>query len=223
MISHKLRTPFNGILLGLQIMREQLLPHLNEEQKEFCAITTQSAERYFNSLESILEYSKFSKVIKSRKGIKIRSIPGIVENTCNDLQIKSVNTRIQHDSDDVRLIFDENILELILAKILDNSKKFHPDQNPDIEVDIAISDSRSVILRIGDNGVNLSSKQLLEMWGPYHQLEKSFTGEVTGMGLGLAFVATNLWHVGGQYTSYNQKDRPGIIVELEIPVRNELR
>jgi two-component system, cell cycle response regulator len=219
MISHKLRTPFNGILMGLQVMNTQLLPNLDAKQKEFCDLTLKSANRYFNSLESILEYTRFSNIINKRDGVEANRIPKIIEDSCNNLNINTVNIQIQHDSGSVRLIFDENILDLILAKIFDNSKKFHPDQNPDIDVEIAITDSEFVRIRIGDNGVNLSPKQLLEMWGPYYQLEKSFTGEVMGMGLGLAFVATNLWHVGGRYASYNQNNRPGIIIELEIPVR----
>ena len=38
------------------------------------------------------------------------------------------------------------------------------------------------------------------------------------MGLGLAYVATTLWHVGGKCKSYNVENGPGIIVELEIPL-----
>jgi two-component system cell cycle response regulator len=53
---------------------------------------------------------------------------------------------------------------------------------------------------------------------PYVQSEKYFTGQAQGMGLGLALVSTLVWQVGGRVWLANRPDRPGVIVELSLPL-----
>jgi K+-sensing histidine kinase KdpD len=59
------------------------------------------------------------------------------------------------------------------------------------------------------------------MWTPYYQVEKFFTGEVAGTGLGLATTASVIWSVGGTCRAYNQKDRAGLVVELSLPLQDK--
>ncbi|MDW8405719.1 MAG: hybrid sensor histidine kinase/response regulator, partial [Chloroflexus sp.] len=63
--------------------------------------------------------------------------------------------------------------------------------------------------------------QLRKIWQPYYQAERSFTGQIEGMGLGLAQVARIVLAVGGSYQMYNRSDRPGICVEIRIPFAEE--
>jgi len=217
MISHKLRTPFHSIITGLNILHDQLSPILDKDQLKIFTITAQGAKRYLDSLESILEYLNVSQSIKNRKGLECRDIPNIIRNICEDIDIQSVAIEMASDAENTRLIFDESLLEIILVKILENSKKFHPEMDPEIRVDISSIDSGDIRIRIGDNGLNLSPQQLLNIWRAYHQIEKKLTGEVEGIGLGLAFVATHLWSVGGRCAAYNQENGPGIIIEIDIP------
>jgi len=53
---------------------------------------------------------------------------------------------------------------------------------------------------------------------PYFQAEKCFSGEVKGMGLGLAMVARLVWGSGGNCRLYNRDDQPGIRVEVTLPL-----
>jgi nitrogen fixation/metabolism regulation signal transduction histidine kinase len=55
------------------------------------------------------------------------------------------------------------------------------------------------------------------MWYPYHQVEKYFTGQIPGMGLGLSVVAALIWSVGGSCQAYNRPEGPGVIIELVLP------
>lgn len=218
MISHKLRTPFNGILGGIDYLSDEVDHLLNEDQKEFFQLTKDSAHRYYNSLESILEYIRFSDIIKYRDGIEMNKLPGLINEMGQELKIDSVKFENHDDFGETKLIFNGDLMELIVLKLLDNSQKFHPDHKPGIDVSLSLSKAGKAILKIADNGINLTAEQLSKMWSPYYQVDKSWTGEVAGMGLGLAYVATTLWHVGGKCKSYNVENGPGIIVELEIPL-----
>jgi nitrogen fixation/metabolism regulation signal transduction histidine kinase len=55
------------------------------------------------------------------------------------------------------------------------------------------------------------------------QGEKFPTGQVPGMGLGLPLVHTLIWQTGGQVRLANRLDRPGVVVELILPLASQGR
>jgi len=109
-------------------------------------------------------------------------------------------------------------MEILLWEILENSKKFHPQKNPNIKVEILPGSSPEIHFQFTDDGIHLSPKQLTTAMLPYYQGEKDFTGEMPGMGLGLATVNSIVWGAGGASRIMNRKDRPGVVVRLTVPV-----
>jgi signal transduction histidine kinase len=110
----------------------------------------------------------------------------------------------------------------ILWEVIENAKKFHPENDPSVQVfAFRMTKANEIGIWVGDDGLTLSPEQLAQVWMPYYQGEKAFTGEVSGMGLGLPMVAALLWGVGGRCRMYNRPDEPGVIVELIIPVEDE--
>ncbi len=75
-------------------------------------------------------------------------------------------------------------MEWIFGEILENPKKFHPQQMPRVKVSIAAKNDSKISVQIADDGLTLSPTQLTKVWMPYYQGEKHFTGETSGMGLG---------------------------------------
>jgi K+-sensing histidine kinase KdpD len=110
----------------------------------------------------------------------------------------------------------EHALEMICWELLENGKKFHPRQSPLIEVRVVNTFNR-VSIQVMDDGATLSPDQLIKMWTPYYQIEKYFTGQIRGTGLGLSTVASLVWSVGGTCRAYNRLDGPGIVIELMVP------
>ncbi|MEM7799331.1 MAG: ATP-binding protein [Chloroflexota bacterium] len=122
------------------------------------------------------------------------------------------------------LILSSESMEVILWELIENSKKFHPRQDPEISIDLSKLDELDLIkMTIIDNGSNLTQEQLKHLWHPYYQSEKSFTGEIEGMGLGLATVASVLWSVGGKLDVQNREDgEPGIEASLFLPIAKKV-
>ncbi len=60
----------------------------------------------------------------------------------------------------------------------------------------------------------------MKIWLPYYQGERTFTGEVPGMGLGLSLVRSLLWRVGGSCFAANRPDGPGLLIGLQFPLLN---
>jgi K+-sensing histidine kinase KdpD len=104
--------------------------------------------------------------------------------------------------------------------VLENAKKFHPEHNPAVQVFVFRSTAREITVWLGDDGQTLSPEQLSRVWTPYYQGEKAFTGEVAGMGLGLAMVASTIWNAGGSCRMYNRSGKPGVVVELILPIQS---
>jgi two-component system cell cycle response regulator len=109
-------------------------------------------------------------------------------------------------------------IELILRELLENAKKFHPRHAPAVEVLVFDGHAERACIQVRDDGMTLTPEQLARAGTPYYQGEKYFTGEVVGMGLGLARVASIVWAVGGTGRITNRDDMPGVVVELTVPV-----
>jgi signal transduction histidine kinase len=126
----------------------------------------------------------------------------------------------RRESHEGQIAFSPQVVELILREILENAKKFHPRQSPTIEILVVAlpGDAGQVSVQIKDDGVNLSPEQMTRVWTPYYQVDKHFTGEIAGMGLGLARVATLVWSVRGTCRLRNRDDGPGMVVELILPL-----
>ena len=54
-----------------------------------------------------------------------------------------------------------------------------------------------VNIRIGDNGPGIPSEERAKIFNKFYQIEGSFTGQVEGMGLGLALVKRGVDEHGG--------------------------
>jgi K+-sensing histidine kinase KdpD len=115
------------------------------------------------------------------------------------------------------LLLSWRSVELILWELCENATKFHPEGSPAIDISIArVPDG--VRIQVGDDGGELSPEQMTKMWHPYYQGYGDFTGEVPGMGLGLATVSALVYSVGGTYRAYNREEKSGVTIELVIPL-----
>ena len=219
MISHKLRTPFNAILGMIGLIEDKSSELSNPELIDYSKIAHEGATRYFNSLESILQYINFSKVIQSGHGFNLSGLSPLISNLGTDLKIESISMSGYENLKDKNLVLTGDLFEIILLKILENSWKFHPTNKPEIEIEVSEVNSRNIKIQIGDNGISLSPDLLSRIWIPYYQVDKYLTGEVKGIGLGLSLVSSLVWQVGGTCRAYNQEKGPGIVIELILPVR----
>ncbi|MCB0190884.1 MAG: response regulator [Anaerolineae bacterium] len=221
-IGHKLRTPImliSGTLNLIYTERETL----SEEQKILISSAYKNAMRLQNEIQDVLQYLDTSHIAKLTDDICcILEVSTLVDALIESLELKSVNVTIDADEYQPNTLFlplSQRALEVVLQEILENSQKFHPEGNPIIELEIAYHDPYIYIV-IKDDGLTLLPDQLTKIWSPYYQVERYFTGQVDGMGLGLSSVASLVWDVGGTCRAYNRTDKPGLVIELTLPLRN---
>jgi two-component system, cell cycle response regulator len=215
-IGHKLRTPLNGMVSILELLKADLAPG---PQADMAALALASAERLAGSVEEILQFAELSSQGTKDEPFALAQLPDLVERLRQEMQIASVESHV-----DPALLKDAITLsplqfETVCRELLENARKFHPKHAPKLEL-FALQDAKnSMRLTLRDDGVNLAPDQLVQVWMPYYQGEKRTTGEVEGMGLGLSVVKSIIVSKGGSIRLMNNPDGPGIEVTLDLPIR----
>jgi DNA-binding response OmpR family regulator len=218
MLSHKFRTPLTHISTSLELLAEQgNTPLSDAEVAHFARLALGGAARLKGELDDIMRYLRASKGNLADTGFMLFELPPLVAEISQNLELTSVIFSGQENVAELQLALSQQALEWILWEILENAKKFHPRQSPTVELSTQ-RNGHSLRLKVADNGLSLSPEQLNQVWTPYYQGEKYFTGEASGMGLGLATVASLVWEAGGNCRLYNRPDGPGVVVELTVPV-----
>ena len=218
MIFHKLRTPLVGMVGSLELLAQYASELATTEVAAFAGAAFKSVKRLHGEIEDILQYAQTPSLAQLGAGFHLSQLQLLVAKISHDLGLETVSMSSQESLAEARLSLSQRAMELVLWEILENAKKFHPSQTPTIKVCVSWSSLGEVRIQISDDGLVLSPEQLTQMWAPYYQGEKHFTGEATGMGLGLATVASLIWAVGGTCRAYNQNEGPGVVVELALPL-----
>lgn len=221
-ISHKLRTPLVSIIGGLNILHDNMDQLDRSIARNIAAIALSGAHRLQSEIDDILLYVRSPGDAHYLDTCTVFELPAMIAAISQELGMQTVSLNLDPALDARRLRISRRSLETVLWELCENAKKFHPKGNPAVMVRVDADLVRDQVrLLVCDDGVHLPPEQLRKIWQPYYQAERSFTGQVEGMGLGLAQVARIVLSVGGSYQIHNRPDRPGICVEIRIPFAEE--
>lgn len=219
-VDHKLKTPLAKVTGFLRFLRESRSSLSDEDQDSFLAIAETNANQLQDEILAIFQYLESLTVAnRSQSQCSLAEIETIIIKIKTNLELNTVELAYQNVTDpaDIYLPTSCHAVELILWELLENAKKFHPLRSPRVSINISGS-ATGLQLQISDDGLTLLPEQLAHIWTPYYQAEKYFTGQMPGMGLGLAMVAQLVWGMGGDCRAYSREDGPGIVIELGLPV-----
>ena len=218
-ISHKFNTPLSSILLASGLVRYYGERHNSAELIEYAKAIESGSRRLEGELSDIVEYVNAPSLMRTGGHMPLASFREILNQTAQDLRLDMVRLNLEDGLAQRNLRMSSRAMQIILWEILDNAKKFHPEHTPQVEVGIVERRAGRVLVSFGDNGISLPPEQLTRAIIPYYQGERTFTGEVAGMGLGLPTVASLVWGSGGGIRLYNQMNHPGVVVELDLPLQ----
>ena len=213
---HKMRTPLMGLLGSLELLTGAPHEDMPDESREMAELAYLSGKRLADQVETLLTYLTAPTQLTQGIATSLSGLPTLIEQFAQDLQLANVTVQVSDDAKTRAVTLSQTALESVLWEILSNAIKFHPAHMPTIQVQVTAT-APAALLQISDDGNTLTPTQLSQVWLPYYQAEKNRTGEVPGMGLGLATVATLVWSVGGTCRMFNRTTSPGIIVELALP------
>ena len=217
MVSHKLRTPLNGVLGPLELLAAGSAGLSPDEIAGLTAMAHQGAERLNTAVEGVLRFTELSQRLPGGGRFELVGFADLVRSVAEALALTEVRVALTGEARAQGIPWSRDALEWVLFELLENARKFHPRHTPRVSVEARVEETGALLVTFSDNGVTLSSEQLAEIGRPFTQGEKCFSGEVPGMGLGLASVFTLVWQAGGSCRMGNRADGPGVWTEVRWP------
>lgn len=216
LISHKLRTPLTKISWGVTFLQKKAHKLSLEQIVEFAEQAQGGVQELQSELEEVLAYINAPTAVPAGQGLALEYLATSVGQAAALLEMSKVRLE-PWQALPPAVFLSRPAFDLICFELLQNSKKFHPDNNPVVTITVSFENGY-VHFTFTDDGTGLPPDQLQQAMKPYYQSEKGFTGQVPGMGLGLSMVGAMIQKVGGSVRLRNRADQNGLVVELRVPV-----
>ncbi len=220
LINYKLRSSLGHLTGFLELLNADFDTLSRDEIRQDVTDAYHGAQRLQAKIMDVFHYmDALDKPLNSDDHCALTALSEIIERVKTDLRIDDIEISWETPPSTLAaLSLAPHAVELILFELCENAKKFHPQGEPHIQIEVAKAMTpRGARLRIQDDGITLSPEKLTQMWQPYYQAEPRFTGETPGMGLGLAVVASLVWSSGGTCQAYNRSNGAGLVVDITLP------
>ncbi len=214
LIAHKIRTPLNGLGPILSFLEECGSFEGDPEVSEMLRLARKSAERLEETLLSILRHHEaVFQPERSQTPAPLQSLAEIAQAAAQSAGLAAglvwsgPRCSVAHAA----------VLEVVFNELLGNYGKFS--EAPRLGMNLAVragADGGGEI-RLFAPGVGLPPDVVAQLGRPFWQLEGRFSGEVPGMGLGLATARMLLRNVGGDLTFANSAEPSGLVSTLFLP------
>lgn len=217
-LSHKLRTPLTTLTSGLDLLTFPALELSPQEIEDLLAGARSGAVRLRGAIEDLLRYVDAPRLGAAGGAFPLGELPALVGALAPAFGVASVDVRVDPVVAAGCLPLARTAVEPILVELLGNAQRFHPRRSPAVRVAATAASAGRVALRVQDDGVSLSPERLSQIGTPFFQGEKFFTGEMPGMGLGLATIRSIVWEAGGSCRAGNVDPGPGVGIDIELPL-----
>lgn len=213
--SHKLRTPLNALSGALEILSIEQ-PDL--DKNEWFRVASQSTSNLIDLSDSLLRHVNPNLRQNFSGSFPVGSFAALIERLAHQLAMTKNPITVIHFRDDrLALPVNEAGLEVVFLSFLSNSVRFHPETNPQVEVHLGCSRNQRIEIKMMDDGIRLSNRQLELLGTPFYQAEKHFTGNISGWGLNLALAIEIIESLDGTLSFYNRDDTPGFVICVDLP------
>ncbi|MEO8152076.1 MAG: ATP-binding protein [Rhizobacter sp.] len=216
-MSHELRTPLHGIL-GVSSMLLGSAP--NTSPRDGLTVIRRCGEHLLGLINNILEYSRFG-----AHGIDLHTqqvdLSQLIDETV-EMCIPSAAEKGLSLSSALDLprpcmvMLDPFRLRQILLNLVGNAVKFT--ERGTVRVRVTQGGGQSVLIRVEDTGVGISSTALDRIFEPFVQVDSSNTRKFGGTGLGLSITRAICEAMGGTI-GYHSILGQGSTFEVTLPLQ----
>ncbi len=221
LVSHKLKTPLASINGFAQILRDESEKNAGmPDMVKKAAVTINAQGQKLNRLvESLLnfvmaedldqpaltriEFDAAEFLTEAAEGAKawLKDTPGV-----------SIKIAVPEQ---VAIKADRKLLASAIKGMIDNAVKFNPAKDKLVILSAQARDGFTLI-SVGDNGPGIPGEELENIFQKFYQVEASFTGQVEGWGLGLAYAKKIAEAHGGRIFAKSQLQK-GSAITIALP------
>ena len=198
-ISHKLRTPVAVLQSSAFLIRDGMLGALSEKQQRHAGTMADQAAKLAALIEELISFVTLEQQALStaKERIELQPFLETITSECRKLHPDSrVQLTIGVAPDAAAIDFNREYLRLIVCELLQNAVKFNANEQPAVAVRCTREGDR-IAIAVADNGTGIPPELHAKIFEKFFQAERYFTGNVEGVGLGLAFVRKIVDFAGG--------------------------
>lgn len=217
-VAHKLRTPLTSMITSMQLLVNHADDLEGEEVRRLASGSLEGMQRLKAVIDDVLSFTNSARIPSGDRQFDLAEVETLLDEPRRELNLPSLKVSLQTERDRLVVPLSRHHMQLIFWELLDNAHKFHPQNAPNVVVHVAQMREDEVRISVLNDGTSLAPEVTEQIWTPYFQGERSFTGEVEGMGLGLSMVAVLVWSVSGTYRAFNSQGKSGVVVEINLPL-----
>jgi len=201
LISHKLRTPISVISEHVSLLQDGLLGELAPDQHGSIDRVADQATRLKELVDKMLQFVQIDEEVWDHAAEAFVLTDRIKEAVARALgRHPDKKTAVQYELPDGLYglgISTENF-QRIVESLADNAVKFGDKPTMELKVGYRESKDGERELYLSDNGPGIASEEFEKIFEEFYQIDKYFTGNVAGVGLGLALVRRLIERAGGR-------------------------
>jgi signal transduction histidine kinase/BarA-like signal transduction histidine kinase len=198
-MSHDIRTPMNGIIGMVDILKETPLSY---HQLNYLNTISDSADTLLGLINDILDFSKIEANQLALENIEL-DLYKIVRQTIMLLTSKAKKKQIDllfsYESQTPTILIGDPVrIKQILFNLIGNAIKFTHSGAINVNIS-AVKSQDPVIIKImvKDTGVGIPEEHLKNLFKPFTQADQSITRKYGGTGLGLSITKQLVEMMGG--------------------------
>jgi signal transduction histidine kinase len=197
-IVHDLRSPIAAIL-GLNELVLDKKENLNEKQKEYLELISDSASSILENIALILDNTKLERGIgpdNIENGNPYYTINSTLDKHLVLAIKKSISIQRLIDKNLPEVKYDKDILDTVLSNLISNAIKYSP-HNTQIRVYSELFADRLELV-VKDEGLGMTKEDLSHLFEEFRKLSARPTGGESSSGLGLSVAMKLIKQIGGE-------------------------
>lgn len=191
LISHKLRTPVSIITGHLALLKEEGLSYINKNPLEIVGVLYKESLNLRSLVEKLLTFvnvtleegDKFIQRIEAP--IYLREY---IKSASNMRYDKKVSFGLSYEENLPPISFNPINLDLVINNLVENAIKFNGTDNVAVKIHAKKYNNDFIQISVSDNGAGIPHEEYNKIFEKFYQTEKNFSGEISGLGLGLSLV-----------------------------------
>lgn len=216
-MSHEMRTPLNGILGSLELVRGD---NLTERQLKLLKAIGVSGELLLSHVNNVLDLSRLDsqQTVNRREDFElIDLVDNLVESMRSYASERRVKLRTDfRDLPPGMVHADKRALQQCLVNLIGNAIKFTRDGSVAVEVE-KLPEGEMFEFRVSDTGVGISADDLGRIFDEFMTVDTAYARENPGTGLGLP-ITRRLIHMLGGEIEVESIEGEGSIFTMRLPL-----
>ncbi|MCM0650863.1 ATP-binding protein [Clostridium swellfunianum] len=198
-ISHELRTPLNVILSAVQLLNMGGVSNYPEDKtKKYLNSMKQNCYRLLKLVNNFIDISKIDSgylELNLQNYNIVNMVEDITLSVADYVNEKGITLTFDTDTEEKIMACDFDKIERIMLNLLSNAIKF---TNPGDSIFVNFTDEGEVVtISVKDTGIGIPYDKQEIIFERFRQVDKSFTRNHEGSGIGLALVKSLIEMHGG--------------------------